>query len=244
VGFQQYFGANAPAIQQQSQQAFSKAMSVDQPSSTGGGAASSPSLMGNFSIMDQGGGRYKPSVAQTMQRQRQGLTSYLGGTPESSYTESTPYSQALAESQQRVSQLTPLAQIGGMQAQGSDAFTSMLAGGSTQRLAAPELKTQQQQLANLTAQNQAYQQARQQARTQAQDEALRRQQYLAEDQSQQAVRDAQLVEQEAKLAWESENRGVNALKQGFSFGGWNPDQAWDALSDETKKKYRQQAAGG
>lgn len=217
VGFQQYFGANAPAIQEQSRQAFSKAVgakpmeTITTPSASttsplmGGFSVqpeegskvmaqaarnAPPKLMGGATLLDQRrsvpGGVSLPGLGERVAREAS-LSQYFGGTPESSYTQATPYSTELGLTQSRVEALTPLAQPGGLQAAGKDAFTSMLASGSTQRLAAPTLAREQAHLAGLQANEQAYQKARQEARTAREDAALRAQQEASHPEEEKAI---------------------------------------------------------
>jgi hypothetical protein len=120
VSFGQYFGANAPAIQQQAQGAVAKAKNAPQASLN---APMGASGLGSFRPTSFG----PAPTAQTMVQRQQ-----------------DPLSAQLAQAQRQSAALQPLANYGDM---GKDvsAFDQLLGGGVTQRAA----KQEQQRLGSL-----------------------------------------------------------------------------------------------
>jgi len=120
VSFGQYFGANAPAIQQQAQGAVTKAKNAPQASLNAPAGASG---LGSFRPTSFG----PAPTAQTMVQRQQ-----------------DPLSAQLAQAQRQSEALQPLANYGDM---GKDvsAFDQLLGGGVTQRAA----KQEQQRLGSL-----------------------------------------------------------------------------------------------
>ena len=144
VSFGQYFGGNAPAIQQQAQGAVAKAKNAPQASLNA--PAGAPGL-GSFRPMSFGPA---PTAGQMAQRQ------------------TDPLSAQLAQAQRQSAALQPLANYGDM---GKDvsAFDQLLGGGVTQRAARQEqqrlgslrgyLEAEQTQLAQEAASRQQQEQA-------------------------------------------------------------------------------------
>lgn len=144
VNFGQYFGANAPAVQQQAQKAVEKAKGASQTSLN---APMGASGLGSFRPTSFG----PMASAQTMM-QRQ----------------TDPLSAQLAQAQRQSTALNTAARSGDMGA-GTSAFDQMLGGGLTQRAARQEqqrlgslrgyLEAEQAQLAQEAASRQQQEQA-------------------------------------------------------------------------------------
>lgn len=144
VNFGQYFGANAPAVQQQAQKAVEKAKGTSQMSLNAPAGASG---LGSFRTASFGP---MPSAQTMMQRQ------------------TDPLSARLAQAQRQSTALNTAARSGDMGA-GVSAFDQMLGGGLTQRAARQEqqrlgslrgyLEAEQAQLAQEAASRQQQEQA-------------------------------------------------------------------------------------
>ena len=128
VSFGQYFGANAPAIQQQAQQAVTRAKAA--PTTSVNAPAGAPGL-GSFRPMSFGPA---PTAGQMAQRQAAGPSA------------KDPYAAQIAQTSAQFEALNPAAQSGDM-GENVSAFDQLLGGGVTQRAA----KGEQQRLGTLRA---------------------------------------------------------------------------------------------
>ena len=149
VSFGQYFGGNAPAIQQQAQGVVGKTAAPTIPQGAPG--------LGTFKTTSFGPA---PTAGQMVQRQAAGPSA------------KNPYAAQIAQSAAQMEALNPAAQSGDM-GENVSAFDQLLGGGVTQRAA----KQEQQRLgalrSTLEGQQGQYQQAQAQAQ-QAQADAERR----------------------------------------------------------------------
>ena len=125
VSFGQYFGANAPAIQQQAQDVVGKATAPKAPTTPQGAPGLGMARPERFGPM--------PTASTMAQRQAAGPTT-------------SPYEAQIAQTSAQFAALNPAAQSGDM-GENVSAFDQLLGGGVTQRAA----KGEQQRLGTLRA---------------------------------------------------------------------------------------------
>ena len=123
VSFGQYFGANAPAIQQQAQGVVGKAAAPKAPTAPAGATGLGMARPERFGPV--------PTAGQMMQREAAGSTK-------------SPYEAQIAQTSAQFAALNPAAQYGDM-GENVSAFDQLLGGGVTQRAA----KQEQQRLGAL-----------------------------------------------------------------------------------------------